>query len=319
MTLGIFEEAPRFTTVWAPPAYRATAAGPVRYAAVKTGDQVAGYAWVAPDEDAADFLATDGVDEDGFEAAVWWVERLREACANRRSPTDAFEYWMEHAPRYGMAVGEAREAESLPALYELAGRRAEDAPRQQGPGPRADRPPLFLPMSPSDYADLEDAFRRQVSDPRQEREIERMDELLAARPVPEDLIAWRNASRESFNLDWQYLPGTLQRDPAYLAVAMTRFNELETAEVVLHLRVAAGIPAVYMNAVDREAPLPAPSLLLRRGLSLRIHDVRRRGEQWYVQAAVLPPSEDDPDERGGGEGDSQGGNGEAQAGVSGPS
>jgi hypothetical protein len=63
--------------------------------------------------------------------------------------------------------------------------------------------------------------------------------------------------------------------------------------VVLQLRVPAGIPAIYGNVLDEQAPLPAPTLLLRRGLSVRIHDVRwRGGRQWHVQAAILPPGHD---------------------------
>jgi hypothetical protein len=291
MALGLFEEAPRFTTVWAPPSYRVTASGPVTYAAISRDDRLVGYLWVAGDEDAADFLAVPDLDERGFEVAVWWVARLRQGRADQRHPRDPFDYWIARAAEYGMAAGEVQQAESLAALYELAGRPADEVPPPEAGGRGGLTPPLFLPVSPADYAELEDAFRRQLTDPAQERQIELLDQALAAKPVPEDLVAWRNASAQSFNLDWQYLPNTVQRDPAYLAVALARFDELETAEVVLHLRVAAGIPAIYLNVLDEQAPLPAPTLLLRRGLSVRIHDVRRRGGQWYVQAAILPPEE----------------------------
>jgi hypothetical protein len=293
VALGLYEETPRFTIAWAPPFYRASAAGPITYATISRHDRVAGYAWMAPDEDATDFLACSDIDEAGFEVAVWWVERRREARAQQRSPRDPFEYWTRHAPDYGMAAGTAEQAESLTDLYELAGRSIDTMPPPEVSGQGGEAPPLFLPVSPADYDELEDAFRRQLSDPEQERQIGLLDQALTAQPVPEDLVVWRNASSESFTLGWQYLPRTVQRDPAYLAVAMARFDELNAAEVVLQLRVPAGIPAIYCNVLDEQAPLPAPTLLLRRGLSVRIHDVRRAGgRRWHVQAAILPPGHD---------------------------
>ena len=293
--LGVYEETPRFTVVWAPPTYRAAAEGPVRHVAVSRNDRVAGHAWVAPGEGATDFLPRADLEDGDFDVAVWWVERLREAHADQRSPEDAFDLWVRRAADYGMTTGEVAEAESLQALYGLVGGTpdgAMPAARDADPGAAAAQQPAAT--TNGNGAPAAGAAAPRAGDREEiERDIRRLDEAVAAKPVPEDLVVWRNASSTSFQLDWRHLTGTIQREPAFLAVALTRFEELDAAEVVLHLRVPAGVPAIYLNSLDRHASLPAPTLLLRRGLAVRIHDVRRRGGHWYVQGVILPPEQGD--------------------------
>jgi hypothetical protein len=122
-----------------------------------------------------------------------------------------------------------------------------------------------------------------------ERDLALIDQVLAIQPVPQEVQVWRAVTSGSFELPWRELPGTLHQEPSYLAVALVRYAALGAAEAVLHLRVPAGIPGVYLNPFDHGDRLPAPTLLLGRGLAVFVHEVLRQDGQWYVRADLLPP------------------------------
>jgi hypothetical protein len=122
-----------------------------------------------------------------------------------------------------------------------------------------------------------------------ERDLSFIDQVLAIQPVPQDVLVWRAVTADSFELPWRELPGTLHQEVSYLAVALVRYPALRAAEAVLHLRVPAGIPGVYLNPFDHGDRLPAPTLLLGRGLAVFVHEVRRQEGQWYVAADLVPP------------------------------
>jgi hypothetical protein len=119
-------------------------------------------------------------------------------------------------------------------------------------------------------------------------QVELMDRALGARPVPEDVVTWRALGDGAFDLPWRDLAGTLHREPGYLAVSLIRYEGLETAPALLGLRVPKGTPAIYLNALDQRGVLPAPTLLLGRGLYLYVHNLRRQDGQWYLHAEILP-------------------------------
>jgi hypothetical protein len=125
--------------------------------------------------------------------------------------------------------------------------------------------------------------------PDYERDLAFIDQVLAIQPVPQDVLVWRAAAAGSFELPWRELAGTLHQEPSYLAVALVRYAALRAAEAVLHLRVPAGVPGVYLNPFDHGDRLPAPTLLLGRGLAVFVHEVRRQDGQWYVRADLVPP------------------------------
>jgi hypothetical protein len=122
-----------------------------------------------------------------------------------------------------------------------------------------------------------------------ERDLSFIDQVLAIQPVPQDVLVWRAVSTGSFELPWRDLPGTLHQELSYLAVALARYPALGAAEAVLHLRVPAGVPGVYLNPFDHGDRLPAPTLLLGRGLAVFVHEVRRQDGQWYLRADLIPP------------------------------
>jgi hypothetical protein len=119
-------------------------------------------------------------------------------------------------------------------------------------------------------------------------QVELLDAAVGVRPVPEDVVVWRALGEEAFQLPWRDLAGTLHRELGYLAVSLIRYEDLAAAPALLDLRVPKGTPAIYLNAFDQHGVLPAPTLLLGRGLYLYVHSLRRQDSQWYVRAEILP-------------------------------
>jgi hypothetical protein len=154
-----------------------------------------------------------------------------------------------------------------------------------GGAPGAPEPPAPPPV------DVDAALMRAPSDDRPdlERDLSFIDQVLAIQPVPQDVLVWRAVSTGSFELPWRDLPGTLHQELSYLAVALARYPALGAAEAVLHMRVPAGVPGVYLNPFDHGDRLPAPTLLLGRGLAVFVHEVRRQDGQWYLRADLIPP------------------------------
>jgi ADP-ribosyltransferase exoenzyme len=124
--------------------------------------------------------------------------------------------------------------------------------------------------------------------------VELLDRALGARPVPEDVVAWRALAEGAFETPWRELAGTLHQERGYLAVALVRYEELATATALLQLRIPRGTPAMYLNALDERGVLPAPTLLLGRGLYLYVRNLRRQDGQWYVSAEILPTGGREP-------------------------
>jgi hypothetical protein len=166
-----------------------------------------------------------------------------------------------------------RRRENAPHLYVVRDPDAAPDP----PPPAIDPSGLFL-----DTPGREDP-------PDAERDLSFIDQVLAIQPVPQDVLVWRAIAPGSFELPWRELPGTLHQELSYLAVALVRYPALGAADAVLHLRVPAGIPGVYLNPFDHGDRLPAPTLLLGRGLAMFVHEVRRQDGQWYVRADLIPP------------------------------
>jgi hypothetical protein len=158
-----------------------------------------------------------------------------------------------------------------------------------GPAARA-RPDLAAeqrqePSDPLRFAWLNPGLRHRVASPVLADQAERLDLTLLLTPVLEDTQAWAPLHSGSFSEDWRDLPGTIQSDLGYLAVALAPPHAADRAEAILHLDVPAGIPAAHLPLTG---DAPVPTLLLARGLAIQVDDVRREAGQWQVHAQVLP-------------------------------
>jgi hypothetical protein len=119
-------DVPRFRCMRAPATYARATDGPVRYVPISMDGKVMGYLWVAVDDDAADFLPRDDAGDDGLNADVVWVARLRASRKRRVSAVEAFDYWLANGATEGLTIGEAADAASLDDLHDLASGAARD-------------------------------------------------------------------------------------------------------------------------------------------------------------------------------------------------
>ena len=126
-------DVPRFRCVRTPATYPRSTDGPVRYAPVSAGGRVLGYLWVSADGEAADFVPRDDAGDDGLNADVAWVTRLRTSRKRKQTAAEAFEYWVAEGAADGTTVGPPRPAPDLEALRALAARPApQGAPDEAG-------------------------------------------------------------------------------------------------------------------------------------------------------------------------------------------
>lgn len=121
---GPLSEDPELRTVAAPDQYAGTTAGPVRLHRVVWRRRVMGYLWAAVDDDAAGFVARQQAGDDGLNAAVAWVERLRAARARGLTPQQALGAWVgaDEDARAGRVDPAAFEVGSLAELEREAAR-----------------------------------------------------------------------------------------------------------------------------------------------------------------------------------------------------
>ncbi|MFJ4779047.1 ADP-ribosyltransferase [Streptomyces sp. NPDC088762] len=123
-----------------------------------------------------------------------------------------------------------------------------------------------------DYKDINGYLRGHApGSPEVDNSIQRMDEGLELQPVPEDLTVMRETGLNSFNCPIEKVKGSVQTDPGYLSTALGSDPDFAPEkEVVLHLKVPEGTPAIYMEGLsqfDSER-----ELLLGRGQSYLVTD-----------------------------------------------
>ncbi|HEY0640176.1 MAG TPA: hypothetical protein VGD67_21310 [Pseudonocardiaceae bacterium] len=103
--------------------YRFTADGPVQYVLVAGDEGVLGYLWASDDADAAGFEARRSAGDEAFNAAMAWLQRLREHKAVGLPPSQAIAQLTSEpeCPVNGRIVpASAGMAPSLHVLKELA-------------------------------------------------------------------------------------------------------------------------------------------------------------------------------------------------------
>ncbi|MDA0632357.1 NUDIX domain-containing protein [Nonomuraea sp. MCN248] len=119
--------------------------------------------------------------------------------------------------------------------------------------------------------------------------IQALDEVLRRRPVPESIDVFRRLHFRSrpFTVPVEHLPGTVQRDPAFLPTTIGD-RAVGGHAVMLCLRVPAGTPAFYLPLLSGSS---GQELLLGSGLSWYVEDVLRKDGRWHVYGWVLPPED----------------------------
>ncbi|MFI7704584.1 ADP-ribosyltransferase [Nonomuraea sp. NPDC049480] len=117
--------------------------------------------------------------------------------------------------------------------------------------------------------------------------IERLNHALSRQPVPETIDVFRavDLTDDLFTVPMEELPGTVQRDPAFMSTNIGR-SAIWSREVILHLRVPEGTPALYVDPISEHGG--ERELLLGTGRSWFAEDVRLKNGRWHVFGWILP-------------------------------
>jgi hypothetical protein len=121
------------------------------------------------------------------------------------------------------------------------------------------------------------------------KDLDVLDAALRAQPVPEDVLVHRGVAEDAFGSPLDQLKGTVQQGEGYMSTWVgtpTSGPSGGRHPVQLNIRVPQGTPAIYIPSVAGRRG--EQELLLGRGLRLYIHDVRRVGQRWVVDAEIIP-------------------------------
>src|SRR5207249_2743337 len=104
------------------------------------------------------------------------------------------------------------------------------------------------------------------------KDLQDLDGALAARPVPEDVIAYRGSEGLRFDRPIDQLVGSVQENKGYLPTWVGRpgsSGDWGGRPVHLTLRVPKGTPALYLPSVTGKPG--EHELLIGRGTRMFIH------------------------------------------------
>ncbi|MFI6578831.1 ADP-ribosyltransferase [Nocardiopsis sp. NPDC050513] len=147
------------------------------------------------------------------------------------------------------------------------------------------------PHSPN-YTDYNDYLRSPYDDPPAwlEGDLRLIDEALGGRPLPNDVVVSRGTGLGHLGVDpWELTGGNFTyTNKGYLSTSLGSVPGLyQSKEAVLHLRVPAGTPALWMPEVSRSGAAER-ELLLGRGIEYRIVDaILDENGQWQIYAEVV--------------------------------
>jgi hypothetical protein len=146
-------------------------------------------------------------------------------------------------------------------------------------------PPHHAPT----YVEINGHLRGQVPPtPEVLRHIDEIDRALAGNPLPEDVLVTRGTGLSHIVDEPPDLIGSVQVEDAYLSTSLGGPADAFAGKpAVLHLRVPAGTPAIWVERIS-DFGAGERELLLGRGLSYRVTDVVLDGGQWQVYGEVLP-------------------------------
>ncbi|MFC3523065.1 ADP-ribosyltransferase, partial [Streptomonospora nanhaiensis] len=98
------------------------------------------------------------------------------------------------------------------------------------------------------------------------QDITQLDALLAGRPVPEDIVVMRGMDLDHIGMDPSQMPHHAEgfTDHAYMSTSLYRLPGMaREKQAIMHLRVPAGTPALWMDGLG-EPRNPERELLLGR-------------------------------------------------------
>ncbi|MGW4791601.1 ADP-ribosyltransferase [Nonomuraea sp. NPDC004297] len=118
-------------------------------------------------------------------------------------------------------------------------------------------------------------------------DILNLDNIVSRQPVPVMIDVFRRLfmTEGVFSVPVEELPGTVQTDPAFFSTGLQGNPHLDH-DAMLRLRVPEGTPAVY--TVPFSAAQSEMELLLGRGVSYFVEDVRMQDGIWQIFGWVLP-------------------------------
>jgi hypothetical protein len=120
--------------------------------------------------------------------------------------------------------------------------------------------------------------------------IQNLSDVAKMRPVPHDIDVIRAVGQDAFSVPMRKLKGTVQSDAAFMSTNLGQ-DPVFSDTVILHLRVPAGTPAIY---VDRISSCPGErELLLTSGRRwIPTHVEIRKDEyghkKYHVYGRLLP-------------------------------
>ncbi|MFC3523066.1 ADP-ribosyltransferase, partial [Streptomonospora nanhaiensis] len=117
------------------------------------------------------------------------------------------------------------------------------------------------------YRDINNYLRTgQGAHPQIDHDIAQLDALLEARPVPEDIVVVRGMDLDHIGMDPSQMPYHAEgfTDHAYMSTSLHRLPGMaREKQAIMHLRVPAGTPALWMDGLG-EPRNPERELLLGR-------------------------------------------------------
>ncbi|WP_156003025.1 ADP-ribosyltransferase [Streptomonospora sp. PA3] len=146
------------------------------------------------------------------------------------------------------------------------------------------------PQNHPTYVEMNGQLRRgETLDPEVRRDIENIDQAMQGRPVPEDIVVTRGTGLGHIDVSPEKMPDVEEGfpDPGYMSTSLgSAAGAFKDAEAILHLRVPAGTPALWMEKAS-DFGAGERELLLGRGATYRVADVVWSGGQWHVYGEVM--------------------------------
>ena len=115
--------------------------------------------------------------------------------------------------------------------------------------------------------------------------VKNIDSALAGRPLPDTIVVERGTNLTHILEDPEDMVGHIYDEPGFMSTSLgtAAFDDLAA---VLHLRVPAGTPALYMERVSALGSSER-ELLLARGLRYRVRNTVFDGTKWQIFGEVL--------------------------------
>ncbi len=122
-------------------------------------------------------------------------------------------------------------------------------------------------------------------------QIERLAEVARMRPTPRDIDVVRGVDSNAFSVPMRKLKGTVQTDAGFMSTSLGDKPAFDFKDVILHLRVPAGTPAVYLERISQHKG--EHELLLIHGRRWLPTEVEIRKDKWgvktyHVYGKILP-------------------------------